>query len=222
MSSSSLITFLVDDHKFVLSKETFNDHPHSLLTHVIKYDTIDKHIVLDKDHDNIFHVSRNPKSFKYIVDHLRGYDIDINSIKNINLRNMVLHDLKYFNLDYNVINLDVPSEQDDESNSIENILKPSNEDYDEKDTPLLNRFHEFVNIDASQEQSIQPTQQPFPSFVDLVNQLTKNFNGEVTADFMNTLSNNDQIKDLIKKSQQESTISDSETASMDVDSNDTE
>ena len=120
-----LVTFLVDDKKFVLTKNTFDNHPDSLLTKIVKSKTPDKYVVSDKY--NNFYVDRDPEAFKYIVDVLRGYDIGSIEEDDERLYNKVQHDLKYFNLKP-IIYL---------GDDLGDMLK---EEYDENDTPMLDQF----------------------------------------------------------------------------------
>src|SRR6185437_3118969 len=115
MIPTSLITFLVDDCKFTLSRRTFQLYPDSLLTKIVNHKVIDKTVTCDIVKKNIFYVDRDPESFKYIVDTIRGYDIgNPNNIENKNLCKKVIHDLEYFGL--------IRKEENEE---IDDILKPT-------------------------------------------------------------------------------------------------
>ncbi|MCJ7636444.1 MAG: hypothetical protein MUO21_03055 [Nitrososphaeraceae archaeon] len=225
MTSNNLVTFLVDDRKFVLTKNTFDDYPHSRLTQIINHEIQDKSISKDAIHDNVFHVNRDPKAFKYIIDHLRGYDVDLDTIKNSNLKNKVLHDLKYFNIDYKIINLNVTSMTMSTlvdfvpgQDAIENILNSTYEEYDEKDTPLLTKFGELLS------EKIQTCENSTLNIAELVNSLSNGLeNGSIPIDLINELSNNQEFKNIIKNAQNDAlSESESETESLEIKSdNDT-
>jgi len=208
--TTTLVTFLVDDKKFVLTKDTFDSYPKSLLSKIINYESSDKSIISDDKQVNLFYVNRDPKAFKYIVDHLRGYDIDVTNIKNKNLREKVLYDLKYFNLDYhNVINLNFEHKQIQEvfgQEAIENILNDT--EYSEKDTPLLNQFTELLT--SKLEEKIQEKNN---NISDLFTSLA---NGSLSVDLMTALSNDENIKNIIKQSQV--VEEESETDSLEIES----
>lgn len=217
MTSNNLVTFLVDDRKFVLTKDTFDDYPHSLLTQIINRETQDKSILQDSINDNTFHVNRDPKAFKYIIDHLRGYDVDIDTIKNSNLKNKVLHDLKYFNIDYKIINLDVssmstPVDFMSGQDAIENILNSTHEEYNEKDTPLLTKFGELLNVKA------QTNENATLNIAELVNGISNGLeNGSIPIDLINELSNSQEFKNIIKNAQNDAlSEAESETESIEI------
>ncbi|ARF09490.1 BTB/POZ domain protein [Indivirus ILV1] len=196
-----LVTFLADDRKFVLQKDTFNDFPNSLLTQVVNGETTDKTIYVDPLQKNLFYVNRNPKSFGYIIDHLRGYDIDLDNINDKNLREKVLHDLKYYNLDFKIINLNIESNIPNDvfgKDNLVDMLNSTNEEYDRKNTHLLNKLQEVLE----------------KQYCNLENQTFNIDNGSISQDLINDLSNNEDIKKLIIQSQIDQ-MSDSDTDSLD-------
>lgn len=214
MTSNNLVTFLVDDRKFVLTKDTFNDYPHSLLTQIINHETNDKTIYVDPSNNNVFHVNRDPKAFKYIVDHLRGYDVNLDNIKSHNLRAKVLQDLKYFNIDYKIINLNVDTEPVNEifgEEALESLLNPIGHEYNRNNTPLLNQYQESL-----EKQFETKTETESENVSNLMNELNKNYdNGSMPVELINTLSNNDDIKKMIIESQLEK-VPDSDTDSLEI------
>jgi len=202
--TTTLVTFLVDDKKFVLTKDTFDSYPKSLLSKIINYESSDKSIISDDKQVNLFYVNRDPKAFKYIVDHLRGYDIDITNIKNKNLREKVLYDLKYFKLDYNndVVDLNFEHKQIQEvfgQEAIENILNSNDTDYQENDTPLLTQFTELLTSKLEEQEQTIPLNN---NIVDLFNNLQNSLaDGSLSVDLMTALSNDENMKKIIKQSQ---------------------
>lgn len=212
MISNNLLTFLVDDRKFVLTKDTFNNYPHSLLTQIVNYETNDKTIYIDPSNKNVFYVNRDPKAFKYIVDHLRGYNVNIDNIKSNNLRAKVLMDLKYFNIDYKIINLNIDTEPVNEifgEEALESLLNPGEHEYNRNNTPLLNKFQELL------EKQFE-TKTESENVSNLMNELNKNYDdGLVPAELINNLSNNVDIKKMIIESQLDK-VPDSDTDSLEI------
>lgn len=211
---NNLITFLVDDHKFVLNKDTFNNHPDSLLTKIIKNETKDPSIIQDKLNRSIYYVDKDPESFRYIIDHLRGYTIQLDNIKDINLRNKVHHDMKYYNLPLNIIHLNIKLSPDlTVVDDIDTILNSTDKKYNKKDTPLLNQFEKILT-----DQNHNYQTESNNNLKELVNTFIQN-DGNIPMSLMTDISNNPELKQLIMKFNQD-TKTESDTESLTMDSTD--
>lgn len=53
---------------------------------------------IEKDDNNVIFISRSPKYFKYILEYLSGYEIDITDIDEIT-KNNINNDCKYYGLE---------------------------------------------------------------------------------------------------------------------------
>lgn len=211
---NNLITFLVDDRKFVLNKDTFNNHPDSLLTKIIKNETKDPSIIQDKLNRSIYYVDKDPESFRYIIDHLRGYTIQLDNIKDINLRNKVQYDMKYYNLPLNIIHLNIKLSPDlTVVDDIDTILNSTDKKYNKKDTPLLNQLEKILTDQNQNHQNYQTESNN--NLKELVNTFIQN-DGNIPMSLMNDISNNPELKQLIMKFNQDAkTESDTESLTMD-------
>ncbi|AYV76938.1 MAG: BTB/POZ domain protein [Barrevirus sp.] len=204
----NLITFLVDGRTYVLLRDTFSKHPDSLLTKIINFEVTDKSVIYSGNHSlTTFYVNKDPKSFKYVVDYLRGYPVIINKIKNENLRNKVLMDFNYFGLKEE-ITLGVEVVEDKElygKEALENILKTDTDSYEDKDTPLLTQFsHLLFPKGLGSEQSVNNSSNT-TNIVDLVTNLNKSLEDGSLPDhnLINELSYNKDLIDFIRSSQKQ-------------------
>ena len=100
---NELFTLHVDDHIFTLTRKTIEMYPNTLLVNVIdNKTTVDRVIRVGND----IYIDRDPKSFAYVVDYLRNYDINLDDIKDDYFRRKVVDDLDYFDLYCNYNSLD--------------------------------------------------------------------------------------------------------------------
>ena len=231
--SKSIITFSVDDRKFVLSRNTFQNHPESLLTQVVNLKVSDKSIVAagpGPDHKSLFYVDRDPEAFKYVVDCLRGYDFNVNDIENKNLRNKVIHDLEYFNLPINTIYLNIPEDIEKikfGSDALEDIMNNTDDinkedmlqltnDLNEQNTPLLTQFIDILSKkeERSEKSNNKESEKNNETTKQLIDSLNQNLDeGSISIELMHALSNDENIKQLIKQFQD--TISSPDSSSRD-------
>ena len=185
MSTKNLVTFIVDDKKFIVSIDTLNLYPTSLLTKVVTQNVSDKYIKpsnkIDED-SVIYYVDRDPLSFKYIVDYLRGYDLDLE--ENKQLHDKITFDLKYFGLPLIIQNINI------ETNDISDILK---EEYDEQ-APLLKQF--INHLENSKEEDNKEDNK----LADIMEQINQN-GGQIPFSLITTMSNDENIKKLVKEQQ---------------------
>lgn len=97
MSSSQLFFIHIDDHKYVLTKATLNNYQSSRLYQILSRKIKDPYVVFDFA-TNMVYIDRDPESFSYIVDMIRGYRHDINNITDQYLKDKIRIDLEYFGL----------------------------------------------------------------------------------------------------------------------------
>ena len=90
-----LFVLHVDDKIFCLTRKTIEKYPDSLLCRVINGDCTDD-IVIKSGND--IYIDRDPKSFAYVVDYLRNYDVIYDKISDEYLKSKVIDDLDYFGL----------------------------------------------------------------------------------------------------------------------------
>lgn len=216
-----LATFLVDDHKFVLTKMTLNNHPESLLTKIVNGDATDSSIIFNHQ-QSLFYVDRDPEAFKYIIDYHRGYDINMNAIENKNLQAKILHDLKYFNLyDINTVVLNLTENNMEDlkfgPDALNEMLE-SDQDQDQEErevTPFLKQF--IDNLSKIKETKLESGNMENVDH-EKITQLLNHLNGGSTSiplELIHNLSNDETMKQLIKKSQNIKDVLSSESSSMD-------
>ncbi|QKF94070.1 SKP1/BTB/POz domain-containing protein [Fadolivirus algeromassiliense] len=236
--AANLITFIVDDHRFVLHRDTLNKHKNSIFVRVINKTKKDPYILFDEQ-TNTLYVDRDPLSFAYVIDCLRGYDCQIDTITDINLRYKVIHDFKYFglykdthgNMDKHIIFEGEKTDEDD----VGEILKSTENDYNDNETPFLKKFidllkstdkvlndkdsepiihpiesESLVSINPSPKQLQLPTVQNdkldteiltsnnSEKIHDFIKQVNNNLQNGGVLDMINALSNDENIKNLIK------------------------
>lgn len=95
---NKLYTIHVDDKIFVLTKDTINTHDGNLLKKAINYNGgifYDKYVMI---HGDDIYVDRDPKSFSYVIDHLRNYQFNVDDITDEYFKRKVIDDLDYFGL----------------------------------------------------------------------------------------------------------------------------
>lgn len=223
--TKNLITFIADDYKFILHRDTLNKHQNNIFIKIINKTKHDPYIIYDET-TNTMYVDRDPISFSYIVDCIRGYGCQIDNIQDINLRYKVLHDFKYFGLLKEACSKNVEKHiifegEENNADDVAEILKSSNEQYNESETPYLNKFMNLLNT-VSKKSVIEPqtsepqTSEPITraleseSLVDSIkgseniNDFIKNINDKIqeggagALDIINKLSTNENIKKLIE------------------------
>ena len=98
-----IFTLYVDDCIFRLTRKTIEMYPNTLLINIINEKTTVDRII--KDGTDLY-IDRDPKSFAYVVDYLRNYDVNLDDIKDEYFRRKVVDDLDYFDLYCNYNSLD--------------------------------------------------------------------------------------------------------------------
>lgn len=164
-------TLIVDDTKFFLSRKTIEKS--DILLNIIDGISTNDHFYIN---ENNIYIDRDSKSFSYIIDLLRGYDVNVNYIVDFNLRKRVEDDAKYFGLhqhlkkNFDVPNINMECEDDMEDNTGDNIKNiESKPDYNQE----FNKMYE----------SLKEARPFFQDFIHKVstdnnmNQFIKNMNG---------------------------------------------
>lgn len=90
---NNFFNLILDDKKFMVSKSSIYSITNFLLRRILENKVVDPNISVDGN--NIF-INRDPGSFSYIVDILRGYSVNLKNIKDDSLKSKVNDDLKYF------------------------------------------------------------------------------------------------------------------------------
>lgn len=112
-NNNDLFKIHVDDKLFIMTRRTIESNPESLLARAIreneKYDYLGeeyKYVVVDGFD---VYVDRNPESFVYVINKLRNYEIDLDSVTDIILKKQIIDDLDYFDLycNYDVESCDI-------------------------------------------------------------------------------------------------------------------
>jgi hypothetical protein len=91
-----LFEIIIDDKRFILSKETLKRNRQCKLSKVLFDGYTDPCITPVSD--NAIFIDRDPESFNFIVAKMRGYNINYNEIKDQFLKEKVIHDIRYFGL----------------------------------------------------------------------------------------------------------------------------
>lgn len=93
----------VDDKLFAVTRTTINNYPSGLLSKIINGTGTSPYVIVD---NNDLYVDRDPKSFAFVIDYLRNYDIMLSKVTDPFLREKIVDDLDYFglycNYDYRV------------------------------------------------------------------------------------------------------------------------
>lgn len=209
---NNLYTFHIDNTKFVLNKDIFNNYPDCLLTKILKNEIKDISVIPDKIDKSVYYIDRDPESFKYIIDHLRGYTVQPDNIKDINLRNKVQYDMKYFGLHFNTIYLNLSltdlSQVDLSLTDLEPITNT-----EIINTPLLNQLDTLLKESKNTPLKDSINKRPLK---ELVNDFVNSNNEEIPYSLINDLSNNDDLKEIIKKSIENEKLNDSDTESLEL------
>jgi len=208
-----LLTFFVDDRKFILAKKTLNNYPDSLLTKIMNGSSTDDRVVVNRL-QSLFYIDRDPEVFKYIVDYLRGYDLNINDK---NLRDKVVNDLKLFGLyndndndnkigNNNVIVLDVPKNSDIDElkmgpEALHELLEDINNDNDndndnDKPNASLASFIDILSRQKKEQKKEQKSEFNQEQIIESLNNLNTD---NISLELIHALSNDENIKQLIKK-----------------------
>lgn len=208
-TSKNLVKFIVDTQKFIVSKDALDFYPECILTTVVNEVTTCKCVIpsnkTNKD-SIIFYVDRDPESFKYVIDYIRGYEIDLDLpyfMENKQLCNKIKSDLKYFNLK-NVVNMDVETFVYDDiegwSDDISNILK---EEYTEE-TPMLKQLiNHLVSKDKTSLQTKEIQKEDHDNKLEEMMNLINQNGGTIPFNLIATMSNDETIKRLILEQQKQ-------------------
>ena len=97
MNSTHIKLFYVhiDEKLFALSKSTLLNCEGTYLHKILTKEVTDKYVFFNQNH---VYVDRDPESFSFIVNILRGYDVKVDEIADSKLRNKVMKDLEYFGI----------------------------------------------------------------------------------------------------------------------------
>jgi hypothetical protein len=88
----------VDDKKFVVTKYSIKSFPGSLLDRLIEgYCVPNENKYVIKNGNDII-IDRDPKSFAYVVNYLRNYEVNLDLIDDVMFKKKVIDDLDYFEL----------------------------------------------------------------------------------------------------------------------------
>lgn len=219
---NNFYTIYIDDKKFCLSKATLTKNGNSLLANIIKDEESTEYISLIEN--NIF-IDRDPHSFSFILDMMRGYKIDLNEINDPILKKKIESDIEFYNINEIKINP-------------EDILKVQGEKYE--DLPLLDKLKESIvdthkSADLHKSKgSIVKQQKDEDNESMFINLLTSNDQNKIN-DFMkdvdsllkngnpmeliSDLSNNEDFKKIIKTMSQTNAV-ESDPESLDLNDDD--
>ena len=225
---SNLITFTVDDRKFILTRETLSKHSGNFFTQILNKTKQDATVVYDDLH-NMLYIDRDPRSFAYIVDYLRGYFIyeesKLDGITDMDLREKVKYDFKYFGLD---------NSQNSNQNldDVAEILKSTDESYNDKEAPFMKRFLDMLkststslstsinktndnNSEINSEFNSDILKSNDPEKINIfIEQVNGKLHGGNPAEIISTLSNDETIKNMIKAMNQEADDQESDVDSL--------
>ncbi len=119
---SKFYKIVIDDKIFNISDGTIKKYPSSLLYRVIKSGEQTDYIYFDHNTKTVL-IDRDPFSFSYIVDLMRGYELTHSDIPTGYLSNKIIEDLEFYGLEFptikklETIKLEIPS--------IESIIAPT-------------------------------------------------------------------------------------------------
>ena len=133
-------TIQIDDRVFRVSKQTLLKYPNSKFAEIIKNNTNDHKILLDRM-SNTFFVDSDPESFKVVLEMMRGYTNNLNHITDQYLLRKINKDLQYFNITFDNL----------ETQIFQNFV-PS---YDQKDVILIDNKNE-TNLCGGYNKIIDP------------------------------------------------------------------
>lgn len=222
-STNNFYTISIDDKIYMVGEHSLNSYPSSLLHDVIN-GQFDKAITYHQPSKTLF-IDRDPTSFSYVVDVLRGYDFNPELIKDACLLNKINQDFKYYKIDPSIVKLNLSKE----------ISDLTNIDMSIPETPLLDKFQHLLfgsktepeeqltelqlstesemkggSFDTSILKSNDPNKiKPF------LESLENKLQSKNSHDLINQLSNDENMKNLIKNSMNQTMNEDSDTDSLD-------
>lgn len=215
-----LITFTLDTKKYTISSHSLLKFKDSLLYKAIN--GIEQCHLIYVDNNNVY-IDRDPKSFSYIVDILRGYDVDVEEIKDMRLKNKVWTDLQFYR-----INLELNHKTDDT-----NDFKTIDESYEIGTTEGLSNFYKFIESQKTNalNEDIDNITSELDTFAQSLSESTKECNNDFEAlllklaggnfsESINSISTNGLLQNMIKKNIEEKQDSESSVESVDFDNDD--
>jgi hypothetical protein len=136
----------VDDKVFRLTHSTINTYPNALLARIVDGDLDENDIVIMVG--NNIYIDRDPKSFAYVIDKLRNYDFDLDSITDDMFKRKVIDDLDYFDL-YCVFDKTKNDNDEYDENVLENLQDVSN------DPLIMQAIRDQNFVDSSSSESLE-------------------------------------------------------------------
>lgn len=136
----------VDDKVFRLTHNTINTYPTALLARIVngELDENDNVVMVG----NNIYIDRDPKSFAYVIDKLRNYDFDLDSITDEMFKRKVIDDLDYFDL-YCVFDKKKNDTDEYDENVLENLQDVSN------DPLIMQAIRDQNFVDSSSSESLE-------------------------------------------------------------------
>jgi|688.fasta_scaffold341822_2 hypothetical protein len=230
LQQNKLLTFHIDDIKFTITKSSLNNFPNSRLAKIINGNINDNFVYIDK---NNVYVNKDPRSFVYIIDILRGYDVNLDQNDDPKLRKKIETDIKYFGLDATQNNPEYHT--DNNHNSSHDILPINNNIKSQPDDlnkypgveMLMNLSRKAKNspttsVDETTISEIPTNETETDVFKsnnnDKINRYIENIEQELkgsnSTEIMNKISNNSTLKGLISTLTNNNTDSDVESLDM--------
>jgi len=92
---NELLIINIEDKKFMINKTFINNYPNSRLAKIINKSIDDKYVIIK---NNNIYINKDPEVFMYILDMLKGYELNMEDITDNRLKNKIISDLRYFGL----------------------------------------------------------------------------------------------------------------------------
>jgi hypothetical protein len=197
MTSASTNMFIihVDDKIFTLMRKTIESYPNTLLARAIKQiGTSFEHQYVRVCGSDIY-VDRDPESFKYVIDRLRNYEINLDSITDEYFKKKVIDDLDYFDL---LCAFDGNNDDGDDIKICDIDSALSLQTGEQTGEPTGEPTGE-----QKPNQELDPTPTPTPTEIkNVMGLLLNGIDDNISNPFeiMNKLSNDVNLSNLIKKS----------------------
>ena len=183
---NELFTLHVDDKVFYLTRRTIELYSDTLLVDVIDDKCTDDRIIKN---GNALYIDRDPKSFAYVVDYFRNYEVDLESITDSFLKKKVIDDLDHFDLYCNYDNPKNNVAPMVNININENVIVAENTECDDE----LDNNDTFVDQLATNKLSKEEMLSQFQQIGNFV----LGENNPNTVEIINNLSNNKLFQSLI-------------------------
>lgn len=218
-TENDFYTILIDDYRFTLLKSTLINNNSFLISRMIM--TNEKNDFI-KINGNTIYIDKDPLSFKYVLDKIRGYEIEIDNINDNNLKKKVINDLNFFGLN---------NENKKDWNQ-DSILNNMSDEYDEKDVFSFNKLTNMLNLNKKTEDTLRTTEAELDTSVlrsnnnedinnlilKIDNKLKDKLKGGNPFEVMNTFSNDETIQNILKSiNQKNNSESDVESLNLDND-----